>query len=147
MWKKLIETNDDVVALVLRLALGIVMLPHGAQKLLGWFSGRGFSGTIELFSQLGFPTIIAVLVIIGESFGSLGLLIGFLTRIAAVGIGIIMLGAMLFVHWQYGFFMKWGSAQGGEGFEFHILAIGLALGLVILGGGKWSVDRSLTQKL
>src|SRR5262245_65750082 len=98
MWRQLIRTDDTATALVLRLALGIVMFPHGAQKLLGWFGGRGFFGTIELFHQIGFPTIIAVLVTIGEFFGGLGLLVGFLTRVAAGGIGIIILVALCFVH-------------------------------------------------
>ncbi len=146
MWKKLIQTNDDTVALVLRLALGIVMFPHGAQKLLGWFGGRGLFGTIELFSQMGFPSILTVLVTMGEFFGGLGLLVGFLTRVAAAGIGIIMLGALLLVHWSNGFFMNWAGKQAGEGFEFHILAVGLAVALIIRGGGKSSLDRSLAQQ-
>jgi putative oxidoreductase len=145
MWRQLTRTDDTVTALVLRLALGIVMFPHGAQKLLGWFGGRGFFGTIELFHQLGFPTVVAVLVTVGEFFGGLGLLVGFLSRIAAGGIGIIMLGATLTVHWQYGFFMNWAGNPTREGFEYHILAIGLAVALVILGGGKWSIDRTLAE--
>ncbi len=135
-----------MLALVLRLALGIVMFPHGAQKLLGWFGGRGFFGNIELFHQLGFSTTIAVLVTIGEFFGGLGLIVGVLSRVAAGGIAIIMIGAVLTVNGQYGFFMNWAGTQTREGFEFHILAVGLAIGVMILGGGKWSIDRTLTGK-
>ena len=145
MWRQLTRTDDTVAAFVLRLALGIVMFPHGAQKLLGWFGGRGFFGTIELFHQIGFPTVVAILVTIGEFFGGLGLLVGFLSRVAAGGIGIIMLGATLFVHWQFGFFMNWAGQPVREGFEYHILAIGLAVAIMILGGGKWSIDHTLTE--
>src|SRR5919106_1487877 len=109
MWQQLTRTDDTVTALVLRLALGIVMFPHGSQKLLGWFGGRGFFGTIDLFYELGFPAIVAVLVTIGEFFGGLGLLVGFLSRVAASGIGIIMLGAVLTVNWHNGFFMNWAG--------------------------------------
>jgi putative oxidoreductase len=146
MWTKLIRTDDTILALVLRLALGIVMFPHGAQKLLGWFGGRGFYGNIELFHQLGFSTTLAVLVTIGEFFGGLGLIVGLLSRVAAAGIGVIMVGAVLTVNGQYGFFMNWAGNQTREGFEFHILAVGLAIGILMLGGGKWSIDRTLTVK-
>ena len=145
MWQQLTRTDDTVTALVLRLALGIVMFPHGAQKLLGWFGGRGFYGTIDLFHQIGFPTLVAVLVTIGEFFGGLGLLVGFLTRVAAAGIGVIMLGAIIFVHWQFGFFMNWAGQPVREGFEYHILAVGLVIAIIIHGGGKWSVDRALAK--
>ena len=145
MWQQFTRTDDTVTALVLRLALGIVMFPHGAQKLLGWFGGRGFFGTIDLFHELGFPAIVAVLVTIGEFFGGLGLLVGFLSRVAAGGIGIIMLGAVLTVNWHNGFFMNWAGKPVREGFEFHILAIGLAVAIIILGGGKWSIDRTLAE--
>jgi putative oxidoreductase len=127
MWRQLTGTDDTATALALRLALGLVMFPHGAQKLLGWFGGRGFFGTIELFHQLGFSTVLAVLVTIGEFFGGLGLLVGCLSRVAAGGIGVIMLGAIVTVHWPYGFFMNWAGDKAREGFEFHILAIGLAI--------------------
>lgn len=145
MWRQLTRTDDTVTALVLRLALGSVMFAHGAQKLLGWFGGRGFFGTIDLFHQLGFPTILAVLVTIGEFFGGLGLLIGLFSRVAAGGIGIIMLGAIFTVHWPYGFFMNWAGTKAREGFEYHILAIGLVVAIMILGGGKWSIDRTLAK--
>lgn len=145
MWQQLTRTNDSVAALVLRLALGIVMFPHGAQKLLGWFGGRGLGGTIDLFHQMGLPTLLAVLVTIGEFFGGLGLLVGFLSRVAAAGIGVIMLGAIMTVHRHYGFFMNWAGTKEREGFEYHILAIGLAIAIMIWGGGKWSVDRTLAE--
>jgi putative oxidoreductase len=145
MWRRLTWTDDTVTTLVLRLALGLVMFPHGAQKLQGWFGGRGFFGTIDLFHQLGFSTILAVSVTIGEFFGGLGLLVGFLSRVAAGGIGLFMLGAIITVHWPYGFFMNWAGDKPREGFEFHILAIGIAVVIMILGGGKWSVDRTVAE--
>jgi putative oxidoreductase len=145
MLDKFFETRDDVGLLVARLALGIVFLPHGLQKTLGLFGGAGFSGTMGFFTQEGMPPIIAFLIIIGESFGALGLIIGFLSRLAAFGISLIMLGAIFMVHLPNGFFMNWFGTKQGEGFEFHILAIGLGLVVLIGGAGKWSVDRLLVK--
>lgn len=146
MLKKFFETENSVALLVARLALGIVFFPHGAQKLLGWFGGGGFSGTLDAFTQEGMPWIVALLVILGESLGSVSLILGFASRFCAFGIGMIMLGAVFMVHAQFGFFMNWSGKQPGEGFEYHLLALGLALALVQGGGGKWSVDRVLAEK-
>jgi putative oxidoreductase len=147
MWKNLIRTDHDILPLVLRLTLGIVMFPHGAQKVLGWFGGYGFTGTIQFFTgTLGIPLILAFLVIIAEFFGSLALIAGFLTRLSAFGIGSVMLGAIAMVHWQHGFFMNWSGQQAGQGFEFHLLAIGIAIALLIRGGGAASLDGELVKK-
>ena len=117
------------------------MFPHGAQKLLGWFGGSGFPKTIGFFTEhMGLPWIIAFLVIIGESIGSLCLIMGFLTRFSAFGIGLTMLGAAYMVHWKYGFFMNWFGNQEGEGIEYFILIISIAIALIIKGGGKFSLD-------
>ncbi len=145
MLRAIFRTDDDASALVARLALGIVILPHGLQKLLGMFGGAGFTATVDYFVSSGLPAFLAVLIIIGEALGSLGLILGFLSRVAALGITIIMLGAILTVHIKFGFFMNWTGTQAGEGFEFHILAIGLALVVLIKGGGLWSVDASITK--
>lgn len=146
--KAFFQTDDSWTGLILRLTLGLVMLPHGAQKLLGLFGGFGFSGTMGYFTQtLGLPWIIAFLVIMGESFGSLGLLVGFLTRFSAASIGVIMLGAITMVHLQNGFFMNWFGRQPGEGYEYHLLVIGIAIALTIIGGGRWSVDQQVAQRL
>lgn len=145
MLRAIFRTDDDASALVARLALGIVILPHGLQKLLGMFGGAGFTATVDYFVSSGLPAFLAVLIIIGEALGSLGLILGFLSRVAALGITIIMLGAILTVHIKFGFFMNWAGTQAGEGFEFHILAIGLALVVLIKGGGLWSVDASITK--
>jgi putative oxidoreductase len=145
MLRKLIQTGDDAVALLLRLTLGVVMLPHGAQKVLGWFGGAGFGGTMQFFTQrLHTPTLFALLAIVSEAAGALGLLSGFLTRIAAFGILCNMIVAVAVVHLGNGFFMNWFGHQKGEGFEYHLLAIGLALAIIIRGGGMASVDRALS---
>ena len=144
--KALFKTDDSYVGLVLRLALGSVFLLHGAQKTLGLFGGLGFSGTMDAFTTNGMPAILAFLIIIAESLGSLGLIFGFLTKICALSIGLIMLGAIQLVHFQHGFFMNWYGQKSGEGFEFHILALGLCLGLILTGGGKWSVDGCIMKK-
>ncbi len=149
MLKLLITSNNTGwTALVLRLGLGAVMFPHGAQLLLGWFGGPGFAGTMDTFTQmLHIPAPWAFLAIITEFFGSLALLAGAFTRLAAAGMAILMAVAVATVHLQYGFFMNWYGSQKGEGFEYHVLAGTIALALVIAGGGKWSVDSSIARKL
>ncbi len=147
MIKKLLETNDDIAGFVLRVLLGVVMFPHGAQKLLGWFGGYGFSGTMGFFTgKLGIPAVFVFLVIMSEFFGSLALIAGAITRLAAFGAGCIMLGATLIVHLPNGFFMNWAGKQQGEGFEFHLLAMAIAVALMIIGGGRWSIDGLLTKE-
>ncbi len=145
--KTLFQTDEAWSSLILRVILGVVMLPHGAQKLLGWFGGFGFAGTMGFFTeQMHVPAALAFLVIMGESFGSLGLIVGFLTRFSAFGVLCIMLGAIAMVHWPNGFFMNWFGKQAGEGFEYHLLVIGMSLALLIAGGGKWSVDGVIAKK-
>jgi len=146
--RTLFQTDEAWSSLILRVMLGIVMLPHGAQKLLGWFGGFGFGGTMGFFTeQMHLPAVIAFLVIVGEFFGSLGLIAGFLTRFIAASYVIIMLGAIATVHLPNGFFMNWSGKQPGEGFEYHLLVIGMSLALLIAGGGKWSVDGAIAKKL
>jgi len=146
--RQFFQTDESWVGLILRLTLGFVMFPHGAQKVLGWYGGYGFSGTMGFFTDtMHLPWLIAFLVIIGEFFGSLGLLAGFLTRFSAASIGVIMLGAIATVHWPQGFFMNWFGKQAGEGYEYHLLAIGLSLALLITGAGRWSVDQQIAQRI
>jgi putative oxidoreductase len=146
MFNKLINTDDNIASLILRVLLGVVFFPHGAQKLLGWFGGHGFSGTMGFFTEtMGIPAIFAFLVIMAESLGAVALIAGFLTRITAFGIASVMVVAIFMVHLQNGFFMNWSGNQQGEGFEYHILAIAIALALIVKGGGKWSVDKLLTK--
>lgn len=144
----LLATERDPAALALRLALGAVMLPHGAQKLLGWFGGHGFEGTMGYFTGvLGIPSVLAFLVILAESVGALALIAGFFGRLSAAGLGLVMAGAIFFGHLEHGFFMNWSGQQAGEGFEFHLLAIGIALALTLRGSGAWSLDRLLARRL
>lgn len=145
--QSILATNSSVAPLIARLTLAIVIFPHGAQKLLGWFGGYGFSGTMGFFTEtMSIPTIIAFLVIIAESFGAIALFAGALSRIAAFGIGITMTGAIFMGHTSNGFFMNWSGNQAGEGFEYHLLTIGLALITIISGGGKLSVDAAISKR-
>jgi putative oxidoreductase len=144
MLEWLVQTDGRVVGLILRLTLAVVIFPHGAQKVFGWFGGYGFKNTLQSFTSSGIPTGFALLAIAAEFLGSLGLAVGFLTRVAAFGIACVMLVAIATVHWPHGFFMNWSGTQPGEGFEYHLLALGIAIAVMILGGGVWSVDGALT---
>jgi len=147
MIRKLLSTDNDISNLVLRLLLGIVFFPHGAQKVFGWFGGHGFSGTMEAFTvKMGIPSLFAFLAILAESGGSLALISGFLTRVAAFGIACNMVVAIFMVHLPNGFFMNWFGKQKGEGFEYHLLVIAIAIALMIKGGGRWSIDRLIAKK-
>ena len=142
----LFKTDESWSPVVLRLMLATVMFPHGAQKLLGWFGGHGFEGTLGFFTQqMGLPWLVAFLVIIGESLGSLALAAGLLTRFTAASYILIMLGAIVTVHWPQGFFMNWFGQQQGEGFEYHLLVIGMSAALVLTGAGAWSLDRVIAR--
>src|SRR4026208_484807 len=141
----LMQTDGVVVGLILRLILAVVIFPHGAQKALGWFGGHGFKGTMKYFTDSGIPTGFALLAITAEFFGSLGLLVGLLTRVAAFGIACIMLVAIITVHWPHGFFMNWFGNQKGGGVEYHLLVLGIAVTLIIIGAGKWSLDGFLAD--
>lgn len=137
----LCKTNASFAPLIARLTLGIVMFPHGAQKMLGWFGGYGFSATMNAFTQqMHIPAPLAFLAIMAEFAGSLGLIFGCLSRVAAFGIATNMVVAIATVHAANGFFMNWNGNQKGEGFEYHLLAIGLALIVMIYGAGRASID-------
>lgn len=121
------------------------MLPHGMQKMFGWFGGAGFSGTIHNFGQRGFAAPLVVLVILAEFFGSIGLILGFLSRIAAFGIAIDMTVAAITTTSKFGMFINWSGKQKGEGMEFQFLMIAMAVAILFAGGGAWSVDRVLSD--
>jgi putative oxidoreductase len=147
MLKKILSTENDAVLTLIRVALGVVMFPHGAQKLLGWYGGYGWSGTMGfLTGTMGVPALLAALVILGEFFGSLGLITGLFGRVAAFGVLSTMIGAVVLVHAKVGFFMNWAGSQQGEGFEFHILAAAMALAIVWKGSGAHSVDRAISAR-
>ena len=145
--KRILSTNPgNITVLIARIALGVVVFPHGAQKLLGWFGGYGFSGTMGFLTSNGLPWIIALLVILIEFFGALMLIFGFGTRIAAVGIIVNFLGVVITSHASNGFFMNWYMQPNkGEGLEYFILLFGLAIISLIAGGGKVSIDAVLTK--
>jgi putative oxidoreductase len=144
MLRKLIATDGTTATTILRVVLGIVFFAHGAQKMLGWFGGYGFTGTMGFFTgALHIPAFFAVLAIAAEFFGGLGLILGLLTRVAAFGIAVNMLVAVIMVHSQFGFFANWTGMQKGEGYEYHLLALAICTFLMIKGGGAVSVDRKL----
>jgi putative oxidoreductase len=144
--QKLTNTQNDPMLAFARLALGIVYFAHGAQKLLGWFGGAGFSGTMSGFTHMGMPAPLAFLVIFIEFFGGLSLLLGLLSRLAGLGIAAEMIGAVLMVHLRFGFFMNWMGQKKGEGFEYHLLAIALAVLVLVRGAGAFSIDRLIAGR-
>ncbi|MFA5847557.1 MAG: DoxX family protein, partial [Thermodesulfovibrionales bacterium] len=127
MFKSILKTDNSISPLFIRLALGAVMFAHGSQKVLGWFGGAGFEKTIQIFSGLHFPFWMTLLLMFIEFFGSLGLIFGFLTRPSALGIGAAMAACAYMNHLKNGFFMNWFGQQKGEGFEFHVLVVGICL--------------------
>lgn len=141
------STRPDISYTFLRLALALTMFPHGAQKALGWFGGFGFSKTVGYFVSGGMPALLAVLVIAAEFLGSIALALGFFTRWSAFGIGLVMLGAVGMVHSHNGFFMNWMGNQKGEGIEYFIPVIAIALVLILKGGGRWALDGALAKRI
>ncbi|MBS1910751.1 MAG: DoxX family protein [Bacteroidetes bacterium] len=144
---RLFATRDDIILLILRLAIGIVILPHGAQKLLGAFGGYGPDGTLAYFASLGIPTFFGWLAIIAEFFGGLALIGGFLGRIAAFGTACVMGVAVMTTHINMGFFMNWSGQLKGEGFEYHILFVAIALVIMIRGSGPVSIDGLIARRI
>ena len=145
-FKELIETSNDWTLTILRLAAGIMIFPHGLQKTFGWFGGAGFSAQMAGFERNHIPAVFAFLAIMAEFLGGIGLILGALTRIAAFGLAANMVVAVYVVHWRNGLFMNWSGQQKGEGFEFHILVVAIAVVLMARGGGAASVDRALAKK-
>jgi len=144
---RLLATSPSWSITIVRVTLGAIFFAHGAQKVLGWFGGFGFAGTLGFFTEkMGMPKPLAASVILIEFFAPLLLLVGLGTRAAALGIGAIMIGAIATVHASQGFFMNWSGAQAGEGFEYHLLALGLVAVLLVQGGGFISLDRLLASR-
>ena len=145
--KTLLTTNPKIGFSIARLTLGLVIFPHGAQKLLGLFGGYGYSATIDFFTtQMGLPGIIAFSIIMIEFFGSISLILGFISRFWALSLAGMFLGLIYTTQLEHGFFMNWFGNQAGEGFEYSLLIIGLALSIVINGSGKWSIDKLISKK-
>ncbi len=148
MIRQLFKTDGTISGTILRVLLAVVIFPHGAQKLLGWFGGGGYAASMRWFeSGLHIPTIFALLAILAESVGAVALIAGFFTRIAALAISVNMLVAVVLVHLKNGFFMNWSGTAKGEGFEYHILAVAIGVALMIKGGGRWSLDGVIAKKL
>ena len=144
--KQVLNTDNVWGPFFVRLFLGVVLFPHGMQKLLGWFGGPGFTDTMTFFiDDMAIPGIIAFLIIILESIGSIALIAGFATRIVALGYLGLVLGIIFMVHLQYGFFMNWYGDKAGEGIEYFLFWLGMSTSLVFSGGGKYSLDRLLSK--
>ena len=145
--QRIARTDERLAPAIARLGLGVVILPHALQKVFGWFGGGGFSATYGAFTNMmSIPGPLAFLAIVTELVCSIALIVGALTRLAALGIIAIMLGAIAYVHVPHGFFMNWTGQKAGEGFEYHLLAIALGLVCVFAGGGSASVDRALMRR-
>ena len=145
--RKLLATVNDNTLTLMRLVLGVVFFLHGSQKMLGSFGGFGFSGTMQAFTgMMHIPAPFAFLAICAEFFGGLGLILGLLARVAALGIAVNMIVAVLMVHLPNGPFMNWYGNQKGEGYEYHLLTLALAIPIIIRGAGAFSVDGLLASK-
>lgn len=147
MLRKILATTNDWTLTLLRLVMGVIFFAHGAQKVLGWFGGYGFAGTMGFFTNMmHIPAVFAFLAICAEFLGGIGLIVGALGRIAAFGIACNMVVAILMVHGPNGLFMNWTGQQKGEGFEYHLLAIAIAIVLMVKGSGALSVDGAVSAK-
>jgi putative oxidoreductase len=145
--RALTQTNNDIACLILRIAVGLVIFAHGAQKALGWFGGGGLEKTMAYFTKVHhLPMELAVLPIAAEFLGPICLFVGFLTRVAAFAIAVDMAVAVYLVHLKFGFFVNWSGKQAGHGIEFHILVFAIAIALMIKGSGSLSVDRLISRK-
>ena len=142
----LLGTDRDLVITIVRIVLGVVFFAHGAQKALGWFGGAGLQSTVRTFREhLQIPAPLAVLSVAAEFLGGAGLIVGLLSRVAALGIAVIMIVALIAVHWRFGFFMNWYGDKQGHGIEYHILVLALTVAIMIKGGGAFSLDQILYQ--
>ena len=147
MKRKLLSTQNSLAPTILRLFLGLVIFPHGAQKLLGWFNGYGFAGSMQYFTQaVGLPWIIGLIIILLEFFGALALLAGIATRVFSALYLILALGIVWLTRLEFGFFMNWFGNQKGEGYEYFLFWIAISLALLITGAGKYSVDAVLVKE-
>jgi putative oxidoreductase len=145
MFNQILKTDNSAAQLFIRLALGVVMFPHGAQKVFGVLGGQGLEKTLQAFAGMGFPVWSTACLMLVETLGAVLLVLGFLTRLWALGIGVSISICMYLFHLQNGFFMNWTGHQKGEGFEYHLLVLGICLALVLKGGGALSVDRGLAK--
>lgn len=140
----LLATDASLSLMILRLVLGVIFFAHGAQKVLGWYGGYGLKGTVGYMTSLGLPLPMAYLVCFFEFIGGIGLMLGFLARLSALAVGIVMVGAISTVHWQHGFFINWELKPGkGHGIEANLAFLAMALAVFLQGAGSLSLDRWL----
>lgn len=145
--QRVISTTADPSQTILRIVLGAIMFAHGAQKLPGWYGGFGFEGTMGYFTgTIGLPAALGFLVIMLEFLGGIALLVGLGSRVMAIGSGVIMVGAIVTVHAANGFFMNWMGNQAGEGYEFHLAILAIAIAVAVRGSGAWSIDGWLDRR-
>ncbi|HEY7678173.1 MAG TPA: DoxX family protein [Candidatus Methylomirabilis sp.] len=144
----LFGTYPSASLLIVRVSLGVVLLAHGAQKVFGWFGGPGPKGTIVYFRQaLSVPPALAVLAALTECFGGLAMVVGFLARAAALGLIVVMLGAISKVHWKHGFFLNMSQPPWkGHGIEFTLALIAMSLAVLVAGAGAVSIDRLIAPR-
>jgi putative oxidoreductase len=146
MIESLTSTHVDWTVGIARIVLGLIFFAHGAQKMLGWYGGPGLAESLRTFTEhLHLPPPLAFLVIAGEFFGGIGLIVGLFSRIAALVVALTMVGAIATVHVRYGLFLNWSGSQEGHGIEYHLLAIALALVVVVKGAGAFSLDRLVQE--
>lgn len=146
--KRFFDTDESRTLFFQRLALAILAFAHGGQKLFGLWGGYGFSGTMGWFTEtLGVPAPLALLVILVESAGMVALAAGFLTRLVSAGFALTMVGAIVLMHGEHGFYMNWGGNLGGEGYEYNLALIVLSLTLAVRGAGAWSLDGVIARRI
>jgi putative oxidoreductase len=142
--QNLFATEPSIALLILRVVLGVIFFAHGAQKVLGWFGGYGLKGTVGYFVSMGMPAPVAYLTCFIEFLSGMGLLVGFLARLCGLGVAAIMIGAMITVHWQHGFFLNAELKPGkGHGIEYALALLAMGLAVLIDGAGALSIDRLL----
>src|SRR6202035_4596794 len=148
MFAWILETDGDWVIAIARIVLGVVFFAHGAQMALGWFGGAGLQSTVRAFREnLRIPAPLAMLAVAAEFLGGLGLIVGLLSRVAALGIAVVMMVALFAVHRKFGFFMNWYGDKRGHGVEYHILVLALAMLVIVKGAGPLSLDQALSRHL
>ena len=133
------ERTHDAALLLVRIALAVVFIAHGGQKLFGLFGGKGLAAFAPTIVKLGLPPIMATLIAIGEFFGGVALVLGLLTFVAALGLVIDMAVAIATVSHKFSFFSQ---PKVGYGWELNLALIGLAAALAIVGPGAWSLDAA-----
>ncbi|MGE6480288.1 DoxX family protein [Psychrobacter namhaensis] len=143
LFNKTLQTKAGSAAFILRVPIGLILAAHGAQKLFGWFGGNGLAGTAQWLSSMGIEPgyLMALLAGGAEFFGGLALVIGLLTRPAALVAGFTMLVAIFSVHIGNGLF----AADGG--YEYALILFVALIALAVQGGGYLSVDKALSEKL